>query len=219
MIKAHVDSLAFWNRKGADGWNAYWDSLGAHYRTALVEALDTVLPVQGSLLEIGCGPGVNLLRVLQAFPDVDVTGVDVSQAAIDNGEKRFAAAIAAGELPGRGRAALCVGELPEALDAVDPVDVVLSCYTLAYVHPFDIARTLEKLLELGERAIVLAEPMLVPGLPSGLIPNTSGKPRPREFRYDYLRWFQEKAPGWWVTTMKPLIVDRMNRLLVAERVR
>lgn len=213
-----VDSLAYWNRKPSDGWNTYWDSLAAPHRDALVEALAGVLPVRGSLLEVGCGPGVNLFRVLQAFPEVDVTGVDVSQAAVDNGFQRFERAMAAGELPETGRVALCAGEIPEALDVMEPVDVVLSCYALAYVHPLDIRRTLEKLLELAERAVVIAEPMLVPGLPAGLIPNTSSRPRPREFRYDYLRWFNEVEKGWRVTLMKPLIVDRMNRLLVAERV-
>jgi SAM-dependent methyltransferase len=219
MKRGDTNALAFWNRKDAVGWDAYWDTLGAPHRDALIDALRKLPPFR-SLLEVGCGPGVNLFRVLQAFPDVDVTGVDVSQAAIDNGDSRFRRAIEAGELPGAGRAALCSGELPEALDVLDSVDVVLSCYSLAYVHPVDIRRTIEKLLELADQAIVIAEPMLVPGLPSGLIPNLTARPRPKEFRYDYLRWFQERErDAWSVTVMKPLIVDRMNRLLVAERVR
>ena len=41
--------------------------------------------------------------------------------------------------------------------------------------------------------------------------------RVQEFRYDYLQCFQA-VKGWRVTRMKPLTVDRMNRLLVAERV-
>lgn len=214
-----TNALAFWNRKDAAGWDAYWDSLGAPHRDAIVDALQKLQPFR-SLLEVGCGPGVNLFRVLQAFPNVDVTGVDVSQAAIDNGERRFSLAMDAGELPGRGRAALCSGELPEALEVLDTVDVVLSCYTLAYVHPVDIRRTLEQLLALADQAVILAEPMLVPGLPTGLIPNMTAAPRPKEFRYDYLRWFSEQERDTWcVTVMKPLHVDRMNRLLVAERVR
>ena len=214
-------SLAFWTRKpatGPGGWDAYWNTLQAPHRDALIDALRK-LPAFDSLLEVGCGPGVNLYRVLQAFPDVDVTGLDVSQGAIDFADRRFQEAMGNGELPGRGRAALCSGALPDALDVMEPVDVVLSCYGLAYVHPVDIRRTLEQLLQLARRAIVLAEPMAMPGAPTGLIPNLGATSRPHEFRYDYLRWFHEGVGGRWrVTSLKPVTVDRMNRLLVAERI-
>lgn len=214
-------SLAFWQKKPATGpssWADYWDTLGAPHRDALVDALRKLQPF-GSLLEVGAGPGVNLWRILEAFPDVDCTGLDVSQAAVDDGHRRFAAATADGTLPGTGRVALCAGILPEALEVMGPVNVVLSCYALAYVHPVDIQRTLEQLGTLAQRAIVLAEPMVMPGASPGLIPNFSASSRPREFRYDYLRWFAEGVGGRWrVTSLKPLHVDRMNRLLVAERV-
>jgi SAM-dependent methyltransferase len=215
-------SRAFWERKTATGpssWASYWDTVDAPHRNVIIDALRTV-PAFGSLLEIGCGPGVNLFRVLQAFPDVDVTGLDISQGAIDFADRRLREATEGGELAGTGRAAVCVGELPEALEAMEPVDVVLSCYALAYVHPLDIRRTLEQLLYLAQRAVVIAEPMLIPGLPPGLIAHASAAARPNEFRYDYLRWFQEmESDSWRVTVMRPVVVDRMNRLLVAERVR
>jgi SAM-dependent methyltransferase len=213
-------SRAFWERKTATGpssWASYWDTINAPHRNVIIDALRTV-PAFGSLLEIGCGPGVNLFRVLQAFPDVDVTGLDISPGAIDSADRRLREATEGGELTGTGRAAVCVGELTEALEVMEPVDVVLSCYALAYVHPLDIQRTIEQLLDLAQRAIVIAEPMLIPGLPPGLIAQSSSAPRPKEFRYDYLRWFQEReSDRWRVTMMKPLVVDRMNRVLVAER--
>jgi hypothetical protein len=204
-------SLNFWQQKPEASWQAYWDSLNAPHRTAIVEALKT-LPAFDSLLEVGAGPGVNLWRILEAFPDVDLTGLDVSQAAVDDGHRRFVEATQQGTFPGKGRVALCAGVLPEALEALDPVDAVLSCYTLAYVPPADIQVTMMKLLELAQRAIVIAEPMVIPGFPTGRIPS-----KVQEFRYDYLQCFQA-VPGWRVTSMKPLTVDRMNRLLVAERV-
>jgi SAM-dependent methyltransferase len=80
-------SRAFWERKTATGpssWASYWDTIDAPHRNVIIDALRS-LPAFGSLLEIGCGPGVNLFRVLQAFPDVDVTGLDISPGAIDFG--------------------------------------------------------------------------------------------------------------------------------------
>jgi SAM-dependent methyltransferase len=209
-----VDALAFWTKKPADGprgWNVYWDTLHAPHRDGLVRTL-AALPPFTSLLEVGCGPGVNLWRIQEAFPDADLTGLDVSQAAVNAGAERFAAAETEGRLKGSGRVALCAGVLPEALDAMSPVDVVLTCYALAYIWPNRIGETLTHLLALAEQALVIAEPMVMPGFPSGPIYR-----HPAEFRYDYLQWFSASAPGWQVTSLKPLSVDRMNRVLVAQK--
>lgn len=207
-----VHPVEFWRQKrteGPSGWASYWDTLHAPHRDALVETLRALPPFE-TLLEVGCGPGVNLWRIQEAFPEADLTGLDVSQAAVNDGAARFAAADHEGRLSGTGRVALCAGELPEALKAMGDVDVVLSCYVLAYLPPREILPTLTALLQLAQQAIVLAEPMVIPGVPPG------PTHMPLEFRYDYLRWFQSQA-GWQVTTMKPLIVNRMNRLLVAQR--
>lgn len=212
-------SLAFWQRKPATGpgsWEAYWDTLRAPHRDAIVQAFRE-LPAFDSVLEVGAGPGVNLWRLLEAFPDIDLTGLDVSEAAVDDGTRRFANAMELGTLPGMGRIALCAGVLPEALQAMDPVDVVLACYALAYVPPADIQATIQQLLTLARRAVVLLEPMVAPGLMPGRIPDLGAAKRPAEYRYDYLGWFNLLSKGWRVIQFKPVVVDRMNRLLVAER--
>jgi hypothetical protein len=212
-------SLAFWQRKAAAGpssWADYWDTLRAPHRDEIVRAFQNLPPFE-SVLEVGAGPGVNLWRLLEAFPDVDLTGLDVSEAAVDDGTQRFEAAMESGEFPGEGRVALCAGELPDALQAMQPVDVVLSCYALAYVPPADIQATIQQLLTLARRAVVILEPMMVPGVPVGRIPNVGASKRPVEYRYDYLGWFSLLSKGWRVTQYKPVVVDRMNRLLVAER--
>lgn len=198
---------AFWEKKSSDRWAEYWDSLHEPHRDAIIEAL-RALPRFSSLLEVGCGPGVNLWRVLEAFPDADLTGLDVSQAAIDNGYARFAEADQTRQ--GRGRVALAVGPLPEALEPMQPVDVVLSCYTLAYIAPQRLAETFFGLLTLARQAVILAEPMVTPQEPAAKLTNLP------EWRHDYLEGFAH-APGWAITSMKPLYIDRMNRILVAER--
>ena len=200
-------------RDGDSSWAAYWDTLHAPYRTALVETLRKLPPFE-SLLEVGCGPGVNLWRIRDAFPGVTVGGFDVSPQAIAQGHARFAQAERDGQLSGTGDVYLAVGELPESLALVEPSDVVLSCYALAYVRPSCFHETMLGLVAIARQAIVLAEPMVVVGDPPGI--SQLIRQQPPECKHDYLTWFREHAPAW-ALSMRPLQVQRMNRLLVAQR--
>jgi hypothetical protein len=200
----------FWTRKPANDWDVYWNTANAPHRSSIVDTL-RALPAFSTLLEVGCGPGVNLWRILQAFPDVTVGGFDTSQVAIESGQARFAKAEQEGELPGSGDVWLAVGDLPASLSLVQPADVVLSCYACAYVPPERLHETLSGIATVAQQAIVLAEPMATPHAPPAKL---TALP---EWRHDYLAWFQEAAPGWQVTTLRHLEVDRMNRLLVAQR--
>jgi hypothetical protein len=204
-----------WTRKAATGdhsWESYWETLHAPHRTALVEALRR-LPPFATLLEVGCGPGVNLWRVREAFPHITVGGFDVSPQAIESGHQRFTAAEGNGQLLGAGDVYLAVGSLPDALQQVEPPDVVLSCYSCAYVRPAQFHETMLALTTVARRAIVLAEPMVVVGDPPGL--SQLLRRNPDEFKHDYLSWFRVCAPTWSVS-MKPLQVQHMNRILVAR---
>lgn len=211
------DRTDFWRLKR--DWSGYWDGergLQAPHRTALVDALRT-LPPFTSLLDIGCGPGVNLWRILEAFPEADLTGIDVNPFAVADGIERFTRAYEHGVFRS-GRIALCEGDLPEALEAsahppLEPVDVILSCYTLAYLLRDQVLVALKEMTRLAS-AVVIAEPMSEPGKPDGLIHLGAAS----EFRYDYLAWFQQ-VDGWQVTSLKKVSVDRMNRILVAQRVK
>lgn len=200
----------FWTRKPAATWDVYWDTANAPHRTAIVDTL-RALPAFNTLLEVGCGPGVNLWRILQAFPDVTIGGFDTSQVAIERGQARFAQAEREGQLPGSGDVWLAVGDLPASLALVQDADVVLSCYALAYVAPERLHETLSGIATVAQHAIILAEPMATPHAPPAKL-----NPLP-EWRHDYLTWFREAAPGWAVTSFRPLQVDNMNRLLVAQR--
>jgi SAM-dependent methyltransferase len=206
---------AFWTQPRSAQWDDYWRSLDAPHRDAILHALEA-LPPFSSLLEICCGPGVNLWRILEAFPDVDLTGIDVSEEAIENGLARFGSPDATHLYTGSGRVALCPAPIPEALSpdaqpALEQVDVCLSVYALAYVDPRLLGETLASLSRLARHALILAEPMATPQAPPAKLSNLP------EWRHDYLRWFLEAAPGWKVTTFSPLRVDHMNRLLVAQR--
>jgi len=205
----------FWEAKAADGpsgWAAYWATVQAPHRTALVDALRTVAPFD-SLLEVGCGPGVNLWRIHQAFPDADIVGMDIANAAIDYGSEIFARADLDGTLQGSGRVTLCAAALPDDLAQlpVDDVDVVLSCYALAYLPPEALDVALGAIVTIARQGIVLAEPMVEPGFAEGL---TSRLP---EWRHDFLGWFREHAPGWRIALWPMPPVDRLSMTLIARR--
>ncbi len=210
--------MSHWLRKadtGPSSWASYWETLHAPYRDAIVAALRQISQKSDirSVLEVGCGPGVNLWRIREAFPDVIVGGFDVSPLAIKSAHARFAEAERAGELTGTGDVYLAVGELPDALQQVEPADVVLSCYSLAYVRPAEFHETMLALTTVANQALILAEPMVVVGDPPGL--SQLLHRNPDEFKHDYLGWFRACAPAWSLS-MRPLSVQHMNRLLVAR---
>ena len=47
-------------------------------RTALIRSLARLSPPPRNILEIGCGTGSNLLRLVRQFPEAAVTGLDLS---------------------------------------------------------------------------------------------------------------------------------------------
>jgi len=114
------------------------------------------------------------------------------------------------------RITFTVGALPAATQALATasVDVVLSCYALAYLAPADLDAVLYDLGRVARRAVVLAEPMT--DQPQAVPhPALSGY---REWAHNY------QASVRWLPTWQPLTVrvdpvtppvDRLNGILVA----
>ena len=57
-------------------------------RDRLIEELD--VPAGGSVLEVGCGTGRNLLLVARRFPQADLYGLDISQEMLGMAERSLA---------------------------------------------------------------------------------------------------------------------------------
>ena len=57
-------------------------------RDRLIDTLD--VPPEGTVLEIGCGTGRNLLRVHKAFPDAQLHGLDISREMLSVAERTTA---------------------------------------------------------------------------------------------------------------------------------
>ena len=142
-------SLDWWLERDKSGAGqaaaeASWNSWLAPHRYNIDLALRLVYPFR-SLYEIGCQAGPNLRMVHTTYPEVELFGCEPCETARRVTRDRLPCKIESGVLPfvpGYG------GRL---------FDVVLSCYTLAYVSDTDIQYTL-KLLSEACSTIILLEP-------------------------------------------------------------
>jgi trans-aconitate methyltransferase len=79
------------------------------------------------IVELGCGPGVGLERLLRAFPEAQVWGIDRSPVMIAQSERRNRREVKSGRLR------LVRGEV-SALSGLAPVDLVVAVHLLYFWH-------------------------------------------------------------------------------------
>lgn len=154
-----VEAANWWARpRGAStsSWIAtYQKSLASRHRDVILAAVRSV-PAVTSVLEVGCHCGPNLIRVARECPEIEqLTGVDINADAVAAGV-RWVASEGLAE-----RIDLQVGRVPDLTSTLPDgcVDVILSCYALAYIAPSDLDAVLYEMGRLARKAIILAEPM------------------------------------------------------------
>lgn len=183
----------------------YQDSLGARHRQALVNVVAALKPA--SVLELGSHCGPNLVRLAQAIPDIPLTGVDANAGAIAAGTA-WMQSLGLGD-----RVELVAGTFPDATSPLENgcVDVVMTCYALAYVAPFDLDAVLYECGRLAAKAVVIAEPTAVNTESRG---GMSGYTEWAHPYTDSFKWVGTLR-GWTVTThaIEPP-VDRLNQITV-----
>jgi len=127
---------SYWKNRELDWEDAYWNPEHPH-RKMLVEVLKDY-PFQ-SVLEIGCGAGVNLWNIKEAFPDVSLAGCDINSDAIE---------FAKTKLPD---ADLKVGNAEALPFHGGKYDLILTDAMLIYIHPNRIRRVLREIRRVGSR--------------------------------------------------------------------
>jgi len=149
------DASVYWRDVvyGPERLENYWNDRGAH-RTELVRAIVDTCPDADSALEVGCHVGTNLRLLARAWPWAIFYGCDINGEAIAYGQERFL------EL-GLPPVFLERASIHSYVGAQRKADVVFSCYALAYTAPADLPGALQGLLAAAQRAVVIAEPMLV----------------------------------------------------------
>ncbi len=185
-------------------FNKYWDSTQGSQRDAIIGAMEGVGDF-GSVLEIGCHVGPNLRRIHQRWPTVDLLGMDIHPGAIQFGREHAAAE--------GWHWAGYPGDLRElGLLGAGVADVVLSCYSLAYLDPRDIDAVLAAALACATKAVIVCEPMVVEGEEFYVPP---GPKTVAEYHYHYISRLSDL--GNCRVTLTPLIPPhaRLNALVTA----
>lgn len=211
----HVETVETGNwwakpREASAAWVAnYQQSLNSPQRVAIEAVVRELAPE--TLFEIGSHCGPNLVRLAGVFPDLRMHGIDASAEAIIAGKAWVK------DLKLADRVALTCQRFPEGTESAPGnfADVVLSCYTLAYIAPSDLDAALYEIGRLAGRAVILAEPMAAPAVAQK---RSDGY---QEWAHDY------EAALQWVGSLRdvtirrmPIVpsVDRLNAILVVERV-
>jgi hypothetical protein len=159
------------------------------FRQYILAAVDHV--DSQNVFEIGCGSGPNL-RLLQAQrPDITIAGMDSDPFLAAHAEQRLGVKIHAAKVP---------DFMPQACHTV------LTCYSLAYVHPDRLPVVFSGLA--GNYITILMEPSAV-GQPEAEI---TGK---RYWIHDYKARFEpdfELVQEWDI----PAPVDSLNKLYILK---
>lgn len=189
----------------------YQNSLEARHRTALVEILKPLAPT--TLLEVGAHCGPNLVRFAREFPALEMLGVDINADAVRAGQ---------GWIHSVGLSAriqLSAGRIPQAISRVPTgaCDVVLSCYTLAYIAPADLDAVLYEMGRIARRAVVWAEPMTTDGPAPTAMRSLSGYSEWAHNYRDASRWIGSCQGMSWTRHPVAPPIDRLNSILVGVR--
>lgn len=213
MNAATLSAAHWWSvaRPDAAGWiENYQKSLTTRHRVAISRIVGEL--GAKSLLEIGCHCAPNLMRLTEDHPGLVCAGCDVNEQAIAAG-KKWAHARGVSH-----RVDLAQGQFPTDTMRLpsQQYDVVLSCYSLAYVSPADIDAALYEVGRLATQAVILAEPMMPAGQVSKATMMSSGY---SEWRHDYvgaLPWIGTLRG--WTTGIVPVSppIDRLNAILVVR---
>src|SRR5258708_24932839 len=124
-----ADAVAFWAEpRSSESYAKYWAASAQPHRQSLVHALHLLPKRFTSLLEVGCFVGTNLRLIHQSFPWAALTGIDINEGALAYGRERLPAVTFQ-----TGDALTASASWP-----APSVDLIVSCYALAYVAPTEL---------------------------------------------------------------------------------
>ncbi len=214
MHAATVEVTNWWAKPRAEvsAWiDNYQKSVHVRHRDLIAEQVGKL--GADTLLEVGAHCGPNLIRLANTFPTLRLHGIDANVAAVEAG-RAWVKQLGLGD-----RVAITAQRFPGGTDNLPTgaFDVVLSCYTLAYLAPEDVDAALFEMGRLARKAVIIAEPMILPGVHPAPIHKASGF---SEWAHDYqgaLKWIGNLRSV--TTTIIPVAppVDRLSAILVVVR--
>lgn len=134
---------SWWENRRIDWKTSYLDTWNHPHRSRITEALASFSWL--SLIEIGCGPGPNLINILNKFKNKQLGGVDVNKDAIELAKKAFT----------DGLFKVCAGN--DVMLSDKSTDVSLTDMMLIYVGRTKIDSYIEELKRITRNHVVLCE--------------------------------------------------------------
>ncbi len=176
-----------------------WDSWRMVHRETILRALGHIGTV-GGVYEVGAGSGPNLRLIRENFPQVHLAGSEPYGPMRQWVREHLGIRLDTTRLPGTG---------------CQTADVVISCYTLAYVHPEVLSEFLEML---PARRLILAEPTAgIPPHEGAGIKMPDGEKAMGYAVHDYRSALGEA--GWRLTGLwTDNNANNLNAVMTAERV-
>lgn len=138
----------WWAKRKIDWDSAYGSNPEAteHPHRKLIVDIVRRTGVQ-SLMEVGCGAGVNLIRLKRDIPSLQVGGCDISEAAI----------LKAQELLPQSKPILDVRDATELFFSDKSVDMALADATLIYLDGRNIRKALKEIRRVTRRYVMFVE--------------------------------------------------------------
>ena len=125
-------------------------SINDAHRRPLIEKISNFAPFE-SILEFGCASGPNLYLLAQRFPETQLYGIDISEKAIEEGERYFAES-------NIGNVSLSATSEKSLSNFKDKsIDVVFTDAVLIYFGKDKIEDAIRHLLRIAKKGIVLLE--------------------------------------------------------------
>lgn len=133
----------YWQERKIDWKKSYLDTHNHPHRKMIVSALGQFNWT--SLVEVGCGPGANLVNIIRHFPNKQLGGIDINKEAIDLARKTLTGAN------------LKVSSVEDIMMSDNATDVVLSDMCLIYIDPSNIDKVIKEIKRIVRSNIILCE--------------------------------------------------------------
>ena len=134
----------YWANRKINWKESYWNPEHPH-RELIIKALKRIK--FGSIIEVGCGAGANLGKIIQNFKGVAVGGIDINKDAIDTALEIF----------GNNADVLEVSSMDKIFLSDQSCDVILSDMTCIYADPFRIKTVIKEIRRVVRNNILLVE--------------------------------------------------------------
>ncbi|MFZ5672884.1 MAG: class I SAM-dependent methyltransferase [Pseudomonadota bacterium] len=171
----------------------FYDATRKYYllgRDQLIEALAP--PRAGTVLEIGCGTGRNLLAVRRRYPDARLFGLDISDAMLETARTQ-----SRGQAITYARADATAFD-PQQLFGVEKFDRIFISYALSMIPPW-------------QEALASAGRMLAPGGELHVVDFGQQERLPKLFRATLRQWLV-----WFHVTPRADLRDRLEEVARAQ---